>query len=925
MAQAVVATLVKWGVSKAIATFVVNFAISYAISAVIGRFNRPSNNQPDPQSRQYLVRSAVEARRVIYGQVMTSGPLIYAASTNTTKTENRTHVGTIPSSAPYTIAVSNWVSDNGVTWYDEYTDSTREITGYSVSGGVYTFSSNDAGKEVEIGHKKTVTDVENGYLHLVVALAGHECESIEEVYLNDEAVGTLDANGLATTGRFSGLVRIKKHLGSTSQAADPDLVQEVSQWTTAHRLRGVCYVYVRLEWDQDAFPNGMPNVKALVKGNKVYDPRTSTTAYSDNWALCVRDYLTTDYGLKAALDVNDASVIAAANICDESVSVPSGTQYRYTCNGSFKLDQKPSEIMEGLVSAASGACVWTQGEYKVYAGAYTSPAMTITEDMLRGPIKVRPRISRKSLFNAVKGTFADPEKDYQQTDFPPVTNSTYETQDGGERIYRDITLDYTNDSYAAQRIAKIALERSRQGITVEMPCNYSAFKLAIWDTVQVTIHRLGWSNKVFRVVDWTHPPDGGVDLVLQEEASAVYDWNSGNATTIDPAPDTNLPSAFTVQQPGAPEVREELYATVDGSGVKVKAIVEWSSAKDAFVRRYQLEYKPNISQTWTAIQDIDGNRYEILDINPGRYDFRVKAINSLGVSSEYSTSFKELYGLLEPPTEPQNLTIASIGGLALLRWTPTTELDVKIGGKYVFRHSNAQTGASWTAAVSIGEALDGGQSFALLPLKPGTYLVKTVDSGGRYSTSAASVSTTGATSLNYSNVSTVTESTTFPGTHDGTVATGGVLKLDSAGDIDSWSDVDSVSDWDSEGGINLTGTYTFSAGIDMTTVKRVRVISTIGATVTNAKDQIDDRGNNIDVWEDFDGDSAGDTVDAQVWVRFTDSDPSSSPEPSWSEWQRLDVSEFNTRAFQFQCRLSSNDPAYNIEIDTLTVDAEEIV
>lgn len=920
MGAAIAAAIGFTGTAATVAAFAINLAISYAVSAVLGQFNRPKDNQTEAESRQYLVRSAVEPHRIIYGQVVTSGPLVFAASTNTTKIVGNSHTATIPSSAPYTVTTANWISDLGCTIYDEQTDGSYRPS-YSVSSGVYTFTSADAGKEVTITYQKEVTDVANGYLHLVVALAGHECESIDTVYLGDEALTGLDANGNVTSGRFAGYVRVNKHLGASDQTADGDLVAEVDEWTEDHRLRGICYVYVRLKWDQEIFPNGMPNVKALVSGRKVYDPRTGLTAYSDNWALCVRDYLTSEFGLNTS-DVNDASITAAANICDESVSVPSGTQSRYTCNGSFKLDKNPSEIMGSLVTAAAGTVVWTQGEYKVYAGAYTAPVMTITEDMLRGPIKVRPRISRKSLFNAVKGTFSDPDNSYQSTDFPPVTNSTYETQDGGDRIYRDISLEYTNQVYAAQRIGKIHLERSRQGITVEVPCNYAALKLGVWDTVQVTNHRLGWSSKVFRVIDWTLPPEGGVNLVLQEEASTAYDWNSGNATTIDPAPDTTLPSVFTVSQPGAPEVIESLYATTSGAGVKTKAFVQWDAAKDAFVNTYQLEYKPTIGGTWTIITGITETNHEILDINPGKYDFRVKSVNSLGVGSEYSTSSKEIYGLLTAPEAPENLTISAIGGLAILRWTPTTELDVKIGGKYVFRHSNLQTGAVWTGAVGIGESVDGGQNVAVLPLKPGTYLAKTVDSGGRYSSSASSVSTTGATALAYSSVGTVTESTTFPGTHDGTVVTGGVLQLDSAGDIDSWSDVDSVSDWDSEGGIVSSGTYTFSGGIDLTTVQRCRLITTISATVVNAKDLVDDRGNNIDDWEDFDGDSAGDTVDAQVWVRFTDDDPSGSPAPTWSSWQRFEVSEFNTRAFQFQCRLSSSDPAYNIQIDELTVDAE---
>ena len=75
------------------------------------------------------------------------------------------------------------------------------------------------------------------------------------------------------------------------------------------------------------FPNGFPEITAIIKGKKVYDPRTSTTAWSDNPALCLRDYLTSgkegtnttiyNYGISEDIEsVDDDLVIIAANVCD---------------------------------------------------------------------------------------------------------------------------------------------------------------------------------------------------------------------------------------------------------------------------------------------------------------------------------------------------------------------------------------------------------------------------------------------------------------------------------------------------------------------------------------------------------------------------------------------------------------------------------
>lgn len=169
---------------------------------------------------------------------------------------------------------------------------------------------------------------DNKYLHLVVALAGHEVQEIGTVYLNDEPVFSddLDGSGNVDSGKFDGKVRIKKHLGTADQAADADLIG-VGGWTSAHRLRGIAYVYVRLEFDRELFPTRIPNVSAQVKGAKLFDPRDRATRWSMNPALAVRHYLAhATYGLAAADgDLEDGFTAAAANICDEIVAVKVAT------------------------------------------------------------------------------------------------------------------------------------------------------------------------------------------------------------------------------------------------------------------------------------------------------------------------------------------------------------------------------------------------------------------------------------------------------------------------------------------------------------------------------------------------------------------------------------------------------------------------
>ena len=104
-----------------------------------------------------------------------------------------------------------------------------------------------------------------------------------------------------------------------------DLIAEVPGWDSSHRLNGIAYLYVRLQYSQEVFAQGIPNISAVVRGKKLYDPRDGSTAYSTNAALCVRDYLASDYGFECSADeINDDYFEAAANA---SCSMPDCLQY----------------------------------------------------------------------------------------------------------------------------------------------------------------------------------------------------------------------------------------------------------------------------------------------------------------------------------------------------------------------------------------------------------------------------------------------------------------------------------------------------------------------------------------------------------------------------------------------------------------------
>lgn len=655
------------------------------------------------RDRTVTVRSAAEPHQVIYGRARVSGPIAFVISRSGASTND-----VMDMIIPY---AGHQVQGVDQVWFN---DDLLTISGVTVTTPRYTLGrvENRTQQLVVAGSAVTVTP--SGTLVGVDTVSfdpggGDPTQFVGVVSVVGNVVnlsGVTDGTPVWVDYRQSGVnfigayVDQNGYLGTSGQAADAGLMADYpGVWTSAHRLRGRAYLRVTLNWHPDVWFNGIPNVSAVVQGrNQCFDPRGST-AWSDNVAVCIRDYLSAPFGLNcSAFEIDDASFIAAANVCDELVTVNVATdvpapdqarwtatlqkaalhglwtnigdttwqQKRYTCNGAFLLSEDPFSILAALESACAGQLTYTGGQWRLVAGAYVTPTMTLTEDDLRAPIQVVAKKARRDLFNTVRGTFAGPVNRHAPVDFEPVTNATYKSQDGGEEIATQLDLLFTDDQLRAQRIAKIELERVRQGIVVAFPAKLKALGLRPGDTVMLTLPRMGWSAKVFRVERWTLAADYGVDLVLQEDAPGIYAWNAGNATVGDLAPDTTLPSPWIVPDMGTVTITSgtaELLRLGDGV-IQTRMKVSWTAFTDAAVRDVEVEYKRGGDVTWSTAGIVLSQllALHIADVQDGQfYLVRTRAINALGIRGQWKTSVHLVIG---KTALPPDLTAFSVSVLA---------------------------------------------------------------------------------------------------------------------------------------------------------------------------------------------------------------------------------------------------------------------
>jgi hypothetical protein len=439
----------------------------------------------------------------------------------------------------------------------------------------------------------------NEDLSRIIAYAGHEIESFEKIYLgqyeltlsgdNVTSAQQIDANGDpvgSSTTKFNNYLKIRKVTGGHTTSLNGTFSGFSSEWTSSHKLLGIAHLAIIFTYADDVWDEGLPEVTALIKGKKVYDPRTSTTAWSDNPALIVRDFLTNaDYGLgEDTTNIDDDLVESSANRCDETVNVtdpdnPPATiaSSRYTCNGAWTTSQPPVDVIAQLMTSCAGYLWYAQGKWRMKAGEDTTPVKTLTEDDLRSPISVTTRHSRRDNFNAVRGTFRGPSTNYQFTDYPTVTSTNFVTIDGGLESTMDLALPFTDTPYEAQRLANIALEKNRSQITITGTFGLNAFDLQVGDIVSFTNSRFGWTNERFEVVAWSFGVEDyqlQVNLVLRSITATTYDAIS-DVTGFESA-DTNLPGALgEVVVGGVNETTDVTGLSAESGVMQVK--LSWSN------------------------------------------------------------------------------------------------------------------------------------------------------------------------------------------------------------------------------------------------------------------------------------------------------------------------------------------------------------
>lgn len=521
----------------------------------------------------------------------------------------------------------------------------------------------------------------NEYLHLILALVEGEIGAINNVYLDDV---------VSTDAKFGTLVTIERYVGTDAQAASTALSAACTNWDSTHKLSGVAYVYVKLQYDSNVF-HAIPVITCDIDGKKVYDPRDTTTKFSNNPALCIRDYLTNArYGRgipSGAID--DATFIAAANYCDTAVPISGGTQAAYTCDGVVNTSAAPLANLSDLLTSCRGFLVFSGGKYKLRLDAAGTAGFAFTEDNIVGQWSIKLP-EKRNRANRVSSTWFDPSNNWQPN-IDTQDSTTYRTEDNGVLLEMQYSLPYTSNVYRVQQIGQQNLKQSRKQTLCQFTATIAGLRCEVGDLVTITHSTPGWTAKVFRVMRLALLSSDEVEVTVVEYDANVYNLDA--LVTVSSLPSTNLPDPFAVGAPVGLTVTVANVTNPDGT-ILPRVIAAWTAPNDVFVVGYEVAWREN-SGLWDTTT-VSGTIWTIPAATVGAsYDVRVRSINSMGIRSAWvTTSGTTMSAPTVGPAAPITLTATGALFSVRLAWTFGDSRHDVLGTEIWWASSNDRSTAS---------------------------------------------------------------------------------------------------------------------------------------------------------------------------------------------------------------------------------------
>lgn len=564
--------------------------------------------------------------------------------------------------------------------------------------------------------------------------------------------------------------KIWSQVGTDTEVADarsrvlfPTLI------TTEHRGRGVAKIIAEFTYNETAFPTGMVQLTAQLRGAKVFDPRTGVTAFTENPALHMRHVYVHPWFGKATVTADEEERFkAAANACDtlQDYAVGASVENRKLYRSALVVQYgaNASMVLDDLAQAMAGMWDYAGGEIYLRAGVWTNPVITLTDDDVASTqrigdsessdqLSIAPHRPRVDKFNVLNIQIWNQENDYKQMALAPVKGTDLITRDG-EELAQPFVFPAVFYHRQAQHVGGVLMRDARDPLTIEIPFKMRAFPIELFDTIRFISARYGWltPGKTFIVRRRVWFPDRGVVKLSMKETAAPIFTVGANFLAQGYADNTALPTPWDILPPvfNAGDVfsgSAELVFNSDGT-ILSAVRVRWNAINDARVTEggfvdVSWSYATSTSGKWrTVTGDAADGEVTIVGVQDKRAILiRMRTRNAIAVSDWSPEVLHTVVGKTAAPKRVGVVTATAAGRQLLLDWPDNPEVDVALYGVKT-------VDAAW-GKPSAGGFVYVGRATSKLVEPPAagvsvTYYVRARDTSGNWSTLSRSVTVVGA-------------------------------------------------------------------------------------------------------------------------------------------------------------------------------------
>ncbi len=542
-------------------------------------------------------------------------------------------------------------------------------------------------------------------------------DSVVLITLNDETL--------------PGSVTATHYTGAIGQTANATLIAAFALLgiTYADTLDGIAYSVFQVPVDAS---NGFPNFAAQIKGRKVYDPRAPITAWSDNPALCLADFIeSSSYGLNRTTD--STSVGDAADECDEVV----GAAVRRRLNLIIDGVSTTRQHLEALRAYAGCFIVETGGALKLVPDRPRATDHTVTAaDILAGSL----RLSRRGVQDVP--TVIDVR--WTDTSVTPwIERSAIAYADGvvaGTTPRRESQISLPGIHLYSQAYRE-AVERLNHFTLEDLEAEWTGFDEASamqpGHIVSLT-HPIGLTAKLMRITEVSAVTAGRWRVKAREYDPAAYTDVVVSEPTYS---DTSLPNPADPDAVTGLVLTEELYQMANGTwATRIKIV--WDTVDYPYIKHYRVEVYYLTDLIYAAFTDAALCRTgPMQDLTT--YVVKVAVVSTIGSVGTLAQANIDILGKYLVPSDVASITAFEAGGRVSASWDAAVDVDI---WRYEVRYG--AVGGSWATSILIDRVDALRLTSDMIPIGTWVIYVKALDSVGLYSATAAQATVTVTSDVN---------------------------------------------------------------------------------------------------------------------------------------------------------------------------------